>query len=227
MPRTFTSWRWLGSPRKWRMKPRCTTAVGSSVRITSSNFFLRRSTWWVVDAPRVALPGDPVGAADLVVLEQPAGEEPALAARNPRDQDLFHGPSSAPGSRPCTRAWARARRAVTPGPAPPPPRASECGISRPRREPWSSRRARFEQVRIPLREPVHGLDAVPGMLGVPEWWPTGRPRGRRARPRRPEAGSAARVPSAAAHRAEVPDAALRLPFAEAGKTRPDPDCRCS
>ena len=34
--------------------------------------------------------------------------------------------------------------------------------------------ARFEQLRIPLREPVHGLDSVPATLG--------RPRGgRRAR----------------------------------------------
>jgi len=33
--------------------------------------------------------------------------------------------------------------------------------------------ARFEEVKIPLREPVHGLEAVSGTLGVPEWWPTG------------------------------------------------------
>ena len=32
---------------------------------------------------------------------------------------------------------------------------------------------RFEDVRIPLPEAVHGLDAVTGVLGVPEWWPTG------------------------------------------------------
>jgi predicted alpha/beta-hydrolase family hydrolase len=33
--------------------------------------------------------------------------------------------------------------------------------------------ARFEEVRIALDEPVQGLDAVGGVLGVPEWWPTG------------------------------------------------------
>ena len=33
--------------------------------------------------------------------------------------------------------------------------------------------ARYEEVKIPLREPVHGLEAVSGTLGVPEWWPTG------------------------------------------------------
>jgi len=33
--------------------------------------------------------------------------------------------------------------------------------------------ARFEEVKIPLREPLHGLDAVSGILGIPEWWPTG------------------------------------------------------
>jgi len=33
--------------------------------------------------------------------------------------------------------------------------------------------ARYEEVKIPLREPVHGLGEVSGILGVPEWWPTG------------------------------------------------------
>lgn len=33
--------------------------------------------------------------------------------------------------------------------------------------------ARFEEVRIPLEEPQHGLAEVSGVLGVPEWWPTG------------------------------------------------------
>ena len=32
---------------------------------------------------------------------------------------------------------------------------------------------RFEEVRIPLPATVHGLDAVSGVLGIPEWWPTG------------------------------------------------------
>ncbi|MDJ0865806.1 MAG: alpha/beta hydrolase [Myxococcota bacterium] len=33
--------------------------------------------------------------------------------------------------------------------------------------------ARFEEVRIPLEESVRDLDTVSGVLGVPEWWPTG------------------------------------------------------
>ena len=33
--------------------------------------------------------------------------------------------------------------------------------------------ARFDEVQIPLDEPAHGLATVAGVLGVPEWWPTG------------------------------------------------------
>ena len=33
--------------------------------------------------------------------------------------------------------------------------------------------SQFEQIEIPLPEPVHGLEAIKGTLGVPEWWPTG------------------------------------------------------
>lgn len=33
--------------------------------------------------------------------------------------------------------------------------------------------ATFEDVEIPLPEPVHGLDHLSGVLGIPEWWPTG------------------------------------------------------
>jgi predicted alpha/beta-hydrolase family hydrolase len=32
---------------------------------------------------------------------------------------------------------------------------------------------RFEEIEIPLPEPVHGLEAVTGVLGIPRWWPTG------------------------------------------------------
>jgi predicted alpha/beta-hydrolase family hydrolase len=84
--------------------------------------------------------------------------------------------------------------------------------------------ARFEEVKIPLLEPVHGLEAVSGVLGVPEWWPTG-----------------ARVSIVLAHGStgskdepllvalqqaltERKYLTLRFnfPFAEAGKKRPDP-----
>ncbi len=33
--------------------------------------------------------------------------------------------------------------------------------------------ARYEEIKIPLRDPVHGLTEVSGVLGIPEWWPTG------------------------------------------------------
>ncbi len=33
--------------------------------------------------------------------------------------------------------------------------------------------AQFQEIQIRLPEPVHGLDHVRGVLGVPEWWPTG------------------------------------------------------
>lgn len=33
--------------------------------------------------------------------------------------------------------------------------------------------AQYEEVSIPLPEPVHGLEQVSGVLGIPEWWPTG------------------------------------------------------
>jgi hypothetical protein len=82
--------------------------------------------------------------------------------------------------------------------------------------------ARFEQVRIPLREPVHGLEAVSGVLGIPEWWPTG-----------------ARVGVAIAHGSQKEDPLLeflqqqlterkfltlrfQLPYVEADKKRQDP-----
>jgi predicted alpha/beta-hydrolase family hydrolase len=31
----------------------------------------------------------------------------------------------------------------------------------------------YEEVEIPLPEPIHGLDHLSGVLGIPEWWPTG------------------------------------------------------
>jgi hypothetical protein len=33
--------------------------------------------------------------------------------------------------------------------------------------------ARFEELKIPLPDPVHGLEAVSGVAGIPRWWPTG------------------------------------------------------
>jgi hypothetical protein len=31
----------------------------------------------------------------------------------------------------------------------------------------------FEEIKIPLPDRLHDLDAVTGLLGIPEWWPTG------------------------------------------------------
>ncbi len=33
--------------------------------------------------------------------------------------------------------------------------------------------ARFEQLTIPLPDPVYGLEEVSAVLGIPRWWPTG------------------------------------------------------
>jgi predicted alpha/beta-hydrolase family hydrolase len=83
--------------------------------------------------------------------------------------------------------------------------------------------ARFEELKIALPEPVHGLGKVSAVLGVPRWWPTG-----------------ARVGVVIAHGsgADLSDPLVEhlhsqlterrylclrfnFPFAEAGKKRPD------
>ncbi len=33
--------------------------------------------------------------------------------------------------------------------------------------------AKYEEVKIPLSETIHGVEEVSGVLGVPRWWPTG------------------------------------------------------
>lgn len=84
--------------------------------------------------------------------------------------------------------------------------------------------SRLQEVQIPLDEPVGGVAKVSGVLGVPEWWPTG-----------------SRIGVVLAHGSgrdfedplivalqrgltERKVLALRFnfPFAEAGKPRPDP-----
>lgn len=84
--------------------------------------------------------------------------------------------------------------------------------------------ARFEEIRIPLEEPQHELAAVTGVLGVPEWWPTG------ARIGVVLAHGAHRDADdplvAGLHRGLTERKALTLrfnfPFAEAKRPRPDP-----
>lgn len=84
--------------------------------------------------------------------------------------------------------------------------------------------ARFEALRIPLPDPVHGLGDVSAVLGTPRWWPTGQ-----------------RIGVVLAHdaRGDFEDPLLvhlheqlterrclslrfNFPFAEAGRTRADP-----
>jgi predicted alpha/beta-hydrolase family hydrolase len=84
--------------------------------------------------------------------------------------------------------------------------------------------ARFEDVQIPLREPAQELESVSGVLGIPEWWPT---------------GSRVGIVIAHAQRADKDDPQLvelqrvlterkfltlrfNFPYAEAKKRRPDP-----
>jgi predicted alpha/beta-hydrolase family hydrolase len=33
--------------------------------------------------------------------------------------------------------------------------------------------AKFEEIEIPLPEPLNGLDSIRAVVGIPEWWPTG------------------------------------------------------
>jgi predicted alpha/beta-hydrolase family hydrolase len=84
--------------------------------------------------------------------------------------------------------------------------------------------SRFEQIKIPLHEAVHGVGAVSAVLGIPRWWPTG-----------------SRVGAVLAHEVgrdlsdpmiehlcreltarRVLTLRFNFPFAEAGKQRPDP-----
>lgn len=83
--------------------------------------------------------------------------------------------------------------------------------------------ARFEEMKIRLPDPVHGIEEVSAVLGIPRWWPTG-----------------SRVSVVIAHGAtdDMNDPVLEhvhrelterryltlrfnFPFAEAGKRRPD------
>jgi predicted alpha/beta-hydrolase family hydrolase len=84
--------------------------------------------------------------------------------------------------------------------------------------------ARFEEVKIPLIEPVHGLDAVSGVLGTPEWWPTGSrvsvvlahgPTGSKDEP------LLVALQHALTERKYL-TLRFNFPFAEASKKRPDP-----
>lgn len=83
--------------------------------------------------------------------------------------------------------------------------------------------ARYEDIKIPLSDTVHGVDEVSGVLGVPRWWPTGSrvsviiAHG--------AGGSMDEEAVAGLHRELTERRYLTLrfnfPFAEAGKRRPD------
>lgn len=84
--------------------------------------------------------------------------------------------------------------------------------------------ARYDEVRIPLGESVHGLDRVSGVLGVPRWWPTGARVG--VVLAHGSAGGFEDPLIADLHRDLTESRFLcmrfNFPFAEAGKRRPDP-----
>jgi hypothetical protein len=84
--------------------------------------------------------------------------------------------------------------------------------------------ARFEEVEIPLREPVGEVAKVSGVLGIPEWWPTGSRVGVvLAHSQRADLADPQLV---ALHRALTERKYLTLrfnfPFAQAGRKTPDP-----
>jgi len=79
--------------------------------------------------------------------------------------------------------------------------------------------ARFEDIKIPLDEPIHGLNELSAVLGLPEWWPTG---GRVAVVLAHDAGSDARDPLLGHLQRELTGhkfltLCFNFPFAEAGK----------
>lgn len=84
--------------------------------------------------------------------------------------------------------------------------------------------SRLQEVKIPLDEPADGVAAVDGMLGVPEWWPTGSRIGvvlAHGSGRDLEDPLVASLQRGLTERKYL---ALRFnfPFAQAGRQRPDP-----
>jgi predicted alpha/beta-hydrolase family hydrolase len=83
--------------------------------------------------------------------------------------------------------------------------------------------SRFEELTIPLPEPVHGLEQVSAVLGIPRWWPTGS---RVSVVLAHDQGASHADPLIEyLHRELTERRCLSLrfnfPFAEAGKKRPD------
>jgi predicted alpha/beta-hydrolase family hydrolase len=81
---------------------------------------------------------------------------------------------------------------------------------------------RFEEVKIPLPEPIHGLQTVTGVLGIPEWWPTGSRIGIvLAQATQKEDPLLESIQRGLTERTYL-TLRFRFPYAEAGKKRPDP-----
>jgi hypothetical protein len=84
--------------------------------------------------------------------------------------------------------------------------------------------ARLQEVKIPLDEPADGVTAVAGVLGVPEWWPTGSRVGvvlAHGSGRTKDDPLLVALQQGLVQR-KVLSLRFNFPFAEAGKTRPDP-----
>jgi predicted alpha/beta-hydrolase family hydrolase len=84
--------------------------------------------------------------------------------------------------------------------------------------------ARFEELRIPLPDPVDGLRDVSAVLGTPRWWPTGA---RVGVVLAHDVGGSLQDPLLAHLHQQLTERrclSLRFnfPFAEVGKRRPDP-----
>ncbi|UCE86372.1 MAG: hypothetical protein JSU66_01110 [Deltaproteobacteria bacterium] len=83
--------------------------------------------------------------------------------------------------------------------------------------------ARLEELRIPLREAERGVEELSGILGIPEWWPTGS---RVGVVLGHTTSSDLNDPLIESVHAGLTDAGyltlrFNFPFAEAGKSRPD------
>jgi predicted alpha/beta-hydrolase family hydrolase len=84
--------------------------------------------------------------------------------------------------------------------------------------------ARFEELRIPLPDPVHGLRDVSAVLGTPRWWPTGA---RVGVVLAHDLGASYQEPLLVHLQQQLTERRcltlrFNFPFAEAGKRRPDP-----
>ena len=84
--------------------------------------------------------------------------------------------------------------------------------------------ARFEELRVPLPDPVHGLRDVSAVLGTPRWWPTGA---RVGVVLAHDTGGSYQDPLLVHLHQQLTERRclclrMNFPFAEAGKRRPDP-----